>query len=87
MRILFLHPDFPAQFRHLAKTLAKNPEHQVVFGTMRQQGSMTGIYKVIYKPSREVHPTTHQYIRNLESAVGAKLSKSRNKGSGKVAQR
>jgi len=69
MRILFLHPDFPAQFRHLATTLAKNPKHQVVFGTMRQQGNLPGVHKVIYQPSREVHPTTHQYIRNLESAV------------------
>lgn len=69
MRILFLHPNFPAQFRHLAATLAQNPNHQVVFGTMRQQGSIPGVHKLIYQPSREVHPTTHQYIRNLESAV------------------
>lgn len=69
MRILFLHPNFPAQFRHLATTLAKNPKHQVVFGTMRQQGSITGVKKLIYQPSREAHPTTHQYIRNLENAV------------------
>jgi glycosyltransferase involved in cell wall biosynthesis len=69
MRILLLHPNFPAQFRHLATTLANNPKHQVVFGTMRQQSSIPGVRKLIYQPSREVHPTTHQYVRNLESAV------------------
>lgn len=69
MRILFLHPNFPAQFRHLAAVLAKDPQHQVVFGTARPEGSMTGVTKVLYKPSREVRPETHHYVRSLESAV------------------
>lgn len=69
MRILFLHSNFPAQFRHLATTLAKDPNHQVVFGTMRQDGSLPGVYKAIYSPSREANPQTHFYVRSLESAV------------------
>ncbi len=69
MRILFLHPNFPAQFRHLASVLAQDPQHQVVFGTARAEGSMQGVAKVLYKPSREVRPETHHYVRTLESAV------------------
>ncbi|MEC4814225.1 MAG: glycosyltransferase family 4 protein, partial [Scytonema sp. PMC 1069.18] len=69
MRILFLHPNFPAQFRHLATLLAKDPKNQVVFGTARQEGSLPGVYKVIYKESRKPSPQTHHYIRPLESAV------------------
>ena len=69
MRILFLHSNFPAQFRHLAAVLAKEPQHQVVFGTMRQEGTIPGVQKVLYKPSREVAPQTHHYVRSLESAV------------------
>jgi glycosyltransferase involved in cell wall biosynthesis len=69
MRILFLHPNFPAQFRHLAVTLAKDSNHQVVFGTARREGSLPGVHKALYIPSREPHPQTHHYVRTLESAV------------------
>lgn len=69
MRILFLHPNFPAQFRHVATALAKDPQHQVVFGTQRAEGSLPGVHKVLYRVPRSVHPQTHQYVRLLESAV------------------
>jgi glycosyltransferase involved in cell wall biosynthesis len=69
MRILFLHSNFPAQFRHLAVALAKDKGNQVVFGTKRQEGQMPGVYKVLYEPSREARPETHHYVRNLENAV------------------
>ncbi|GAB4384914.1 MAG: glycosyltransferase family 4 protein [Elainellaceae cyanobacterium] len=69
MRILFLHPNFPAQFRHLASVLAQDPDNQVLFGTARQEGSLTGVTKVLYKPNRTVSPETHHYVRSLESAV------------------
>jgi glycosyltransferase involved in cell wall biosynthesis len=69
MKILFLHSNFPAQFRHLAALLAQNPQNQVVFGTTRQEGNLPGVYKAIYAPSRSVTPQTHHYVRPLESAV------------------
>ncbi len=69
MRILFLHPNFPAQFRHVAAALAKDKNHQVVFGTTRREGSLSGVYKSIYSPSREARPETHHYVRPLENAV------------------
>ncbi len=69
MRILFLHPNFPAQFRHLATVLGKNPQHQVVFGTTNDRREIPGVHKVLYRPSREVHPHTHNYLRTQESAV------------------
>lgn len=69
MRILFLHSNFPAQFRHLAVALAKDSNHKVVFGTTRKEGALPGVYKAIYTPSREAHPQTHHYVRTLENAV------------------
>ncbi|MEO1431187.1 MAG: glycosyltransferase family 4 protein [Cyanobacteria bacterium J06633_8] len=69
MRILFLHPNFPAQFRHLAVALAKNPKNQVIFGTNRREGSLPGVVKAMYGSSREVRPETHHYVRPLEKAV------------------
>jgi glycosyltransferase involved in cell wall biosynthesis len=69
MRILFLHSNFPAQFRHIAAALAKNSQHQVIFGTKQAKGSLPGVHKVLYRVSRSAHPQTHHYVRSLEEAV------------------
>jgi glycosyltransferase involved in cell wall biosynthesis len=69
MRILFLHPNFPAQFRHLAAAIAKDNRNQVAFGTTRREGNLPGVNKVIYSPKREARPETHHYVRPLENAV------------------
>ena len=69
VRILFLHSNFPAQFRHLATTLAEDSSNQVVFGTQRRQGTLPGVHKVLYQPSRQPHQETHHYVRPFESAV------------------
>ncbi|MBD2726455.1 glycosyltransferase [Nostoc sp. FACHB-892] len=69
MKILFLHPNFPSQFRNLAIVLGKDPNHKVVFGTNRPEGEIPGVYKAIYAPSREAAPQTHHYVRSLENAV------------------
>jgi glycosyltransferase involved in cell wall biosynthesis len=69
MKILFLHPNFPSQFRNLAMVLGKDPNCQVVFGTNRREGEIPGVFKAIYTPSREAAPQTHHYVRSLENAV------------------
>jgi glycosyltransferase involved in cell wall biosynthesis len=69
MRILFLHPNFPAQFRHLATEIAKDKHNEVFFGTTRRDGSLPGVNKIIYSPKREARPETHHYVRPLENAV------------------
>jgi glycosyltransferase involved in cell wall biosynthesis len=69
MRILFLHSNFPGQFRHLASALVRQGGHQIVFATQRKEGNMAGVTKVLYEPSRPVAPQTHHYVRSLESAV------------------
>ncbi|MBH8553695.1 glycosyltransferase [Nostocaceae cyanobacterium CENA357] len=69
MRILFLHPNFPAQFRHVAAALAKDKNNQVFFGTTRQEGKLPGVNRVVYSPKREARPETHHYVRPLENAV------------------
>ncbi|MBH8565928.1 glycosyltransferase family 4 protein [Nostoc sp. CENA67] len=69
MRVLFLHSNFPAQYRHIAIALAQDPRNQVVFGTKNQDVNIPGIHKAIFEPNREPHPTTHHYVRSLESAV------------------
>lgn len=69
MKILFLHSNFPAQFRHLAVHLARDNSNRVIFGTMREEGQIPGVRKFVYTPSRKPGPETHHYVRPLESAV------------------
>ncbi|QIR41056.1 glycosyltransferase [Tolypothrix sp. PCC 7910] len=69
MRFLFLHNNFPAQFRHIALSLAQDPNNKVVFGTKNRDVTLPGIHKVIFEPSRNAHPTTHHYVQSLENAV------------------
>ncbi len=69
MKILFLHLNFPAQFRHLAVALAQDNNNRVVFGTARKEGELRDVHKIIFTPSRKPHKETHHYIKTLEDAV------------------
>ncbi len=69
MKILFLHPNFPAQFRHLATVLGQDAGNTVIYATNRHEGQIAGVTKVVYEKSRTVHPETHHYVRPLENAV------------------
>ena len=69
MRILFIHPNAPAQFYHLSLFLAQDPANQVVYLTMRKDVDIPGMHKAVYEVSRQAAPQTHHYVRNLENAV------------------
>ncbi|MEL6940099.1 MAG: glycosyltransferase family 4 protein [Cyanobacteria bacterium J06598_1] len=69
MQILFLHPNFPAQFRHLLLALRNDPRHQVVFLTQQQGKPLANVQKVTYQVSRLPSEQTHSYIQDLEQSV------------------
>ena len=69
MKILFLHPNFPSQFRHLATHLASDPINQVAYITEQPNGQIPGVKKFLYQTQRETSHQTHRYVRNLENAV------------------
>lgn len=69
MRVLFLHNNFPAQYRYVATALAADPANQVVFGTQNPEGSLPNVRKMMHKASRTPHASTHHYVRNYEEAV------------------
>lgn len=69
MRILFLHNNFPAQYRHVAAKMAATKGNQVVFATHRAVEEIEGVKTVLYKPHREGRKETHHYMKNLETAV------------------
>ena len=69
MKVLLMHPNFPAQFLNLCLALGRHPNAEVVFLTERKEGELPGIRKIYYEPSPESHPDTHPFVKSVESAV------------------
>lgn len=69
MNILFLHRNFPAQFRHILPILASDPNNKVVFITNNDTVHMKNVMKVQYKLKREVPDDCHRYLRFYEECV------------------
>ena len=69
MNILFLHRNFPAQYRHIAVELAKDPKNKVVFITNNDKLQIQGISKIVYKLKREVPKDCHRYLKFYEESI------------------
>lgn len=69
MKLLFIHQNFPGQFKHLARYYAQHPGNEVRFLTKRKELEIPGVRKVLYQPKRQARATTHRYIREFENGV------------------
>ena len=69
MRYLFIHQNFPGQYRHVVAHLRNHPANEVVFLTEREDRAMAKVRKIVYKTARPVSPNTHHYLRQAEHAV------------------
>lgn len=69
MNILFLHKNFPAQFKYLATYLAHQPDNNVTFITSNDDVQIDKIKKVVYKPARNIPEDCHPYLRMHEEAI------------------
>ncbi|WP_146198028.1 glycosyltransferase family 4 protein [Caulobacter endophyticus] len=69
MKVLFLHNNMPGQFKHLARAMGQDPEHEPVFVTRRADVEIPGVRTIVYEPVREATAQTHFYVRTLENAV------------------
>lgn len=72
MNILFVHNNFPAQFRHTARALASDPSVRVAaIGAVGSQ-SMKGVqlvkYKFVESEGSEVHPFARRFDRECRRA-------------------
>ncbi len=70
MRILFVHQNFPGQYLHLARHLAAQPGHEVVFITLREDAALSGVRKLDYKAQRTVSRHLHHYLKEAEAEAG-----------------
>ncbi len=69
MRILFVHQNFPGQFKHLAPALAADPGNQVVAFMMQKNAPTTwqGVRLVSYQPARGTTPNVHPWVSDFET--------------------
>jgi hypothetical protein len=72
MDFLFIHNNYPAQFRVLAHALAQNPSHRVVYLTNRKDPEvypLAGVEVRRFDLHRQVNPNTHHYLHATEASV------------------
>jgi len=69
MRILFVHQNFPGQFKHLAPALAANLNNEVVAFTMNENPCDPPIRVIRYYAVRKSSETIHPWVSDLETKV------------------
>ncbi len=70
MKILFIHPSFPAQYKHLVKHFAADKRHEVVFISKKHEQEVPkNVRNIIYELPRNISPNIHRYLLGAEKAV------------------
>ncbi len=74
MQFLFIHQNFPGQFRHIVKALAQDVTHQVVaighFPNFHGPSPLDPKIQLFgYKTPKASHAETHHYLRNFEGHI------------------
>ncbi len=75
MKLLFVHQNFPGQYKHLALRFAADPRHQVVsVGERREERlawlkEIKGLRHIAYDKPKGASKTTHHYLHGFEAAV------------------
>lgn len=65
MRILFIHQNFPGQFKHLAPALAQRG-HGVRALAMRADTGLPGVEHIVYTPARAPSKSVHPWLLDTE---------------------
>jgi len=71
IKILFVHPNFPGQFKHLIDDLVKTPNAELAFITSNSKAEMKGVNIQVYKVPEIDNGKTHRYLRGTHSNVYA----------------
>lgn len=74
MRYLFIHQNFPGQFRHVVKALADDPSNVVIgiseAANMKGCPALHSMLRVLsYQPHGHGSKDTHQYLRDFEGHI------------------
>jgi glycosyltransferase involved in cell wall biosynthesis len=69
MNYLFIHQNFPGQYRHVVQDLASAPGNSVYFITQPNDNSMSGIHKITYPKDRRGPVNCHAYSAEIDRAI------------------
>lgn len=69
MHILFIHQNFPGQFRPLAEYLQQQPNCRVTAICLPTAPGLAGVQRHNYQPTRAASKEVHHYVRPLETQV------------------
>lgn len=70
MNILFLHPNMPGQYKHLARAFGAEGGHRIYFVTKHQSAQIPGVTRVTYAMKKpEQPPVPHRYLTTATHAV------------------
>ena len=70
MHVLFVHQNFPAQFRYLAPRLIAEHGWQCSFVTQQRERSLPGVEKILYQTKHAASAANHFCTRGFENAFG-----------------
>jgi glycosyltransferase involved in cell wall biosynthesis len=71
MNYLFIHQNFPAQYRHVVRHLASQPGNQVYFITQPNENAMSGVRKITYPKDQRGLVNCHAYSVEVDRAIHA----------------
>ncbi|MDQ4419012.1 glycosyltransferase family 4 protein [Sphingobium sp. DEHP117] len=69
MIYLFIHQNFPGQYKHLIRHLADDPDNTVYFISQPNPNWMQGVIKLVYYPDLNAPIQCHRYTVDFEVAV------------------
>ncbi|MBK8176759.1 MAG: glycosyltransferase family 4 protein [Rhodospirillales bacterium] len=69
MIILFIHQNFPAQYRHLARYFADRGDNTVYFITQPNDNHMRGVTKITYKPDHGTPQASHPLSADFDATI------------------
>jgi glycosyltransferase involved in cell wall biosynthesis len=69
MRYLFVHQNFPAQFLHVLRHLARQQQHELLFITENSTSHLAGVRKIVHGLAKKPAPSAHHDAREFELAM------------------
>ena len=71
MNLLFIHQNFPGQYKHLAQWLGARGDHRVVALSQRAASPIPGVTHIRYAPHHGAAKDAYALSRHWEDCAGA----------------
>jgi glycosyltransferase involved in cell wall biosynthesis len=70
MNLLFLHPNMPGQYKHLARAFGAEGGHRIFFITKHKTAEIPGVTRITYAVKKPAEPPKpHRYLNTATAAV------------------